>query len=109
MIQHAGQRDTLVIIQRATVTRGSLNGKNKSWAEHGRAYAAVRYGSGRERLEAATMGSEQGATFTVRSTEAMRQVTIADRLLEAGDVWNIVAVAPIGRGMIQFTCQRSAD
>lgn len=101
------QRDTRISVERKTVVRDSHNEETATWAVHAPAYAAVRWGTGAERIEAAQVAGNQSATFIVNSTAKMREVTIEDRIVLRGDAWNIEAVATPVRGEIHFTASRS--
>ncbi len=103
---HAGQRDTLIIVERATVTENGLGEEVSTWAEFTRGYAVRRWGSGAERLERAQLRGAQGATFTVLVTPEMANVTLGDRINDGGTIWNIAARADISRHEIAFTVER---
>lgn len=108
MVQHSGQRDTLIVIERSTATTDDLGQDVETWAEFTRGYAAQRWGSGSERLAVAQTQAEQGCTFTVLTTAAMVAVTPGDRILAPnGQRWNIVAIATIGRHEVAFTVTRN--
>lgn len=105
----AGRRDTLVVIETFTATRNARNDEVRSWVEHCTEWAAFRWGSADERINAAAVSGAQSATVTLLSNPATRAITpAAYRLTSAGQVWNIVGVSTIDRGTVQLTVQRDA-
>ena len=103
----SSERTERIVVERASATRDSHNEPVENWAELGRAYAAVRWGSGQERIENQQRAGVQAATFTVAGHAAMRAATIRDRIVYRGAEWNIVAIATPVRGEIAFTAERS--
>ena len=103
----AGRRDTLVVIQGFTASRNARNDDVRSWATHCTEWAAFRWGSADERINAAAASGAQSATVTLLSNAATRAITPgAHRLTMGGQIWNIVGVSPIDRGTVQLTVQR---
>lgn len=103
----AGRRDRLVTLQHYTTTQDSYGGETQTWADLGTEWAAVFYGKGDERRQAAMQEGEQAATFQVLSNIITRAVTLKDRIVLDGDNWNIVGIAPMGRAAIEFTATRA--
>ncbi|WP_066045623.1 MULTISPECIES: head-tail adaptor protein [Sphingomonadales] len=68
-----------------------------------RAYAAIYYGKGQERREAAIEGASQVGTFNVEASSDLRRVTVANFIRFDGADWDITGIAPLGRGEIDFT------
>lgn len=107
----AGQRDTRVIFERATVVEdehGSLG--EPVWKEFCRAWAFVLYGSGAERREAAQKASSQAATLTVLANSQTTALKTTDRARFAGGVWDISGNIRVeGRAMRGITAIRGQD
>jgi hypothetical protein len=70
------------------------------------AWAAIFYGRGTERREAAIEGAEQSATFNVATNADLRAVRVTDVIQLGGDSWDITSVAPMDRSEIDFTAVR---
>lgn len=70
------------------------------------AWAAVYYGKGQERREAAIEGASQPATFNVETNSALRGVTVADFVRFDGSDWDITNISPMSRSEIDFTAVR---
>ena len=72
------------------------------------ARAKVLFGTGAERREAGQAGSQQSATFRVRSTAALRGVDARWEIDFQGARWGIASVVPIDRDgiEIEFTATR---
>jgi len=104
----AGRRDKLVTLQRATTVQDEYFEEIPTWADIGSEWAAVYFGRGSERREAAMEQGSQAATFNVLSNDLTRSVTLKDRIFwEAA--WDITAIAPDTpkRGQIEFTAVRA--
>ncbi len=99
----AGRREALITFQRATATQDDYGEEALSWASLGTEWAAVFYGRGDERRQAAMEQGQQSATFQVLSNTVTRSVTLKDRLTLGGYIWDIVSIAPMQRGLIEFT------
>lgn len=103
----AGQRDDLVSFIPITVTEDSLGIETEVDGTAIRAWAAVSYGTGNERREAAQAGSSQTATFRVLSTAALRVATTRWEIEFGGARWGIQSIVPIGMNEdIEFTATR---
>ena len=103
-----GQYDRKVEFQRANIARSGLGVEQApSWSQIEPAWAKILYGRGEERRSAAAEGSVLTATFRVLTTENLRTVTEDDRILYGTEAWDIISVAPIGRGEIEFAAKRA--
>lgn len=102
----AGKRDRLISLQRFTATADDYGEPVETWAEIGRAWAAVYFGKGDERRQAAREAGGQAASFVILSTATARSLTIRDRISLGADLWDIVGISPIGRREIEFTATR---
>lgn len=90
----SGPRDTLITLQRATTTADAYNEPQMSWADIGTEWAAVNYGRGDERREAAMLQGAQPATFTVLDNANTAGLVLKDRITFEGGFWNVTANAP---------------
>jgi hypothetical protein len=70
------------------------------------AWAAIFYGKGAERREAAIEGASQSATFNVDTNAALRSVTVGDFIQFGGSDWDIASINPVDRSAIEFTAVR---
>lgn len=75
------------------------------------AFAAVRFGTGAERREAAAAGSYKVATFRVLSTAALRAADERWEIAFMGARWGITDVSPVGgeASEIEFTATRKGE
>lgn len=103
----AAQRRERIIFLREGAERDAWNQPTGGWGAIGRARAAIYYGAGTERRQAAQEQGVQAASFSCLASELTRSITTADRLEHKGAVWNITAIVPIGRD-IDFTATRAA-
>lgn len=103
----AGERDQLIIFERATVVADDYGGETPTWATYAAAWAQVRRGTGQERREASQETGAQAATFVTDWNPTLDAVQITDRILYRGDDWDVTDVAPDGNKEIQFTATRS--
>ena len=102
----AGKRDQLIGFERATVVADEYGSEVPTWAEIAQRWAALGYGRGDERREAAREGGAQPATFIVLADEVTRTILLTDRITFGG-VWNITGIVPRGRAEIEFTAVRA--
>lgn len=104
-----GRRDQLVAIERATVVQDGYGEENETWAAIGSEWAAVYYGNGSERRSAAMEQGRQPADFQMLANPLTQSVSLRDRLVLAGSVWDIVGIAPeVPRpGEISFSAIRA--
>ena len=102
----AGKRDRRITFARVATARGALGVVEQGgWTALGSRWARVLYGNGAERRAAAVEGAVQPATFRTLADGLTRTITVADRIEYAGLAFDIVSIAPIGRGPdeIEFT------
>lgn len=106
----AGRRDTLVTLEGFTAAQDEYGEETKTWAALGQEWAAVFYGRGDERRQAAMEQGAQPATFQMLGNDVTRALTIRDRLNVEGVTWDIQGIAPDTpkRGFIEVTGVRSA-
>ncbi|MBX7496766.1 head-tail adaptor protein [Qipengyuania sp. 6B39] len=103
-----GRRDQLVKLERATVTQDAYNEDVESWGTIGQEWAAVFYGQGSERRQAAMEQGQQAATFNMLSNPVTQGLRLTDRIAHAGAAWDIegIAVDTPCRGEIEVTAVR---
>lgn len=91
----AGPRNRLVTIERFDITGTDVYGQpQRSWVEYCRAWAAVNFGTGQERREAAQTQASASATFSVLANSATNAVTVQDRISFDGSYWDITSNVP---------------
>lgn len=99
----AEKRDRRITFARVATVRSTLGVVEQgSWSELGSRWAFVRYGSGAERRAAAVEGAVQPATFRTLADGLTSTITVADRIEYGGLTFDIVSIAPIGRGPEEF-------
>lgn len=105
----AGRRFDPIVFQRGTPSTDSYGGETMTWATLTSEWAAVFYGRGDERRQAAMEKGAQSATFQVPSHTLTQSVTLKDRITHGGSTWDIVGIAPDTpkRGEIEFTAVRA--
>lgn len=106
----AGRRDQLITLQTYTTTQDDHNEEVETWGTAATEWAAVFYGRGDERRQAAMEQGLQPATFQVLSNAATRAMNVRGRIVHGGVNWDIVGIAPDTpeRGLIEFTAARAA-
>lgn len=104
----AGRRDQLVTLQRYTTTQDDHNEEVQTWETIGTEWAAVFYGRGDERRQAAMEQGQQPATFQMLANDLTRTLTLSDRIVLDGVNWDILGVAPMDRATVEVTAARSA-
>lgn len=102
----AGKLKNRVAIQRATTAQDEYGEEIETWADLTARWAAIFYGKGDERRQAAMEQGKQPASFVMRDDSVTRTVTIRDRLAHAGGLWDIVGISPVD-GDIEFTAVRA--
>lgn len=110
-----GRRDKLVTLQTPTMVEDDYGGETPSWgpiggaAEPTKEWAAVFYGKGDERRQAAIEQGRQPATFQVLSNTLTRAVKLEDRIVHNSSNWDIEGIAPDfpKPGHIEFTAVRA--
>lgn len=103
-----GKRESLITIQRGTVTADDYGGETTVWSTLITARARVRYGTGQERREAAQERMVQAATFECEWNVGLATVIPTDRIVFDGDNWDIISDSPLGHREIHFAAVRSA-
>lgn len=103
-----GRRDQLVTLERYTTSQDSYGEDQQDWAPIGQEWAAVFYGRGDERRQAAMEQGSQAATFKLLSNTLTRSLTLTDRIVHEGANWDIQQIAPMERGYIEITAVRAA-
>lgn len=103
----AGRRDQSISLQRATITRNEYNEEIEAWEDIGAEWAAVFFGRGSERRQAAMEQGAQVATFQVLSNQLTRGLLLKDRIFW-GAPWDVTAIAldTPERGTIELTAVR---
>ena len=76
----AGRRDQLISLERATVEQDPYGEEVSTWAEICTEFAAVYYGRGDERRQAAMEQGSQVCTFQMLSNPLTRSLTTTDRI-----------------------------
>ncbi len=104
----AGRRDTLIELQRFSSVIDDYGEEVRTWSTLGTEKAAVYWGAGSERREAAMVQGTQAATFAVPANSMTRSVTVTDRIVLEGVAWNITGVAPVDRQSVEITATRAA-
>lgn len=101
----AGARHTLISFQRATTTQDDYGEEVSTWTTLATEWAQVFWGRGDERRQAAAEQGSQSATFQVLSNGNTRSLTLRDRLVMDGFIWDVVGIAPDTprRGHIELT------
>lgn len=104
-----GRRDQLVTLERSAATQDSYGEEIPTWGTIGVEWAAVFYGRGDERRQAAMEQGRQPATFQMLHNPITAALTVQDRI-QFGGVWDIEGIAPDmpKRGYIEVTAVRSA-
>ena len=82
----AGRRDQLVTLQSFTPTQDDYGEEIETWSDITDEWAAVYYGRGSERRQAAAEEGQQAATFQMLSNADTRAVTLKDRRVRSGAV-----------------------
>lgn len=104
----AGRRDSLITLQHFTATTDEYGEEVETWADLGQEWAAVFYGRGDERRQAAVEQGKQSANFQVLSNDLTRSVSIKDRIDYDGSLWDIVGISPMDRSQIEYTAVRAS-
>lgn len=105
----AGRRDKLVTIQRATAAQAASGQEVDAWTAIGQEWAAVFYGRGDERRQAASEHGTQSATFGMLLNPITSGLKVKDRIVHAAANWDVVGIAPDTpkRGLIEVTAVRA--
>lgn len=105
------RRDQLVTLQRYDRSRDDYNEEVQDWSDIGQEWAAIFWGRGEERRQAAMEQGSQAATFNMLSTTLTRSLTLRDRISGDAGVFDIVGISPDmpRRGHIEFAAVRSVS
>lgn len=105
----AGQRDTRVVFEAATVSTDAHGEDSEAWAEFAVEWAQVFWGRGDERRAAAVERGSQAATLQVLANDRTRALTVRHRVTFGGSTWDIVGLSPDmpKRGLMEITVIRS--
>ncbi|MBX7459551.1 head-tail adaptor protein [Qipengyuania huizhouensis] len=105
-----GRRDQLVTLERATTVQDEYGDEIPSWSTIGQEWAAIYYGRGSERRQAAMEQGAQPANFGMLANPITLGLTVKDRINHAGATWDIEGIAPDTprRGEIEVTAVRAA-
>lgn len=104
----AGDRDELVSFVRETTSADDYGEQISTGVEVlAECWAQVRFGSSREKREAAQEAGSQSATFLCDRYPSLDAVKISDQIVYDGSDWDIVEVAPLDRMILRFTAVRS--
>lgn len=104
----AGRRDTLISIERAVAVQDPYGEETLTWSQLGTEWAAVFYGRGDERRQAAMEQGTQAATFQLLANAMTRSLTLRDRIVLDEMAWDITGAVPVGRQHVEVTATRSA-
>lgn len=92
----AGRRDQLITFQRGASTDDGYS-STVDWSSPttlGSEWAAINYGRGDERRQAAMVEAAQPGTFNVLDNEVTRAVQMADRIKVGEEIWDIKSNVP---------------
>lgn len=105
----ANTRDTKIAFERATTTQDDYGEEVSTWAALGTEWAAINWGRGDERRQAAMEQGAQPATFTVLDNPMTRDVGLKDRIVLDGAAYDITSNVPgKKRGERDITATRAA-
>lgn len=104
-----GRFDRLIGVERATITSDTYGGEVPAWTVREQAWAQVRFGSAREKREAAQETAIQSATFEVMPTTTLLTTQVKDRITFDGSEWDITEVAKLERNLLRFTAVRTVQ
>ena len=106
----SGRRDQLVSLERATVEQDPYGEEISTWSALGTEWAAINWGRGDERRQAAMEQGSQSATFNVLDNPMTRTVSLKDRIVFDGQSWDITSSVPgKRRGERDITAVRSTS
>lgn len=90
----AGRRDTLITFERSVDGKDEYGEDREDWATMDQEWAAINWGRGDERRQAAMEQGSQSATFTVPDSPSTRALTIKDRIICQDAAWDITSSVP---------------
>lgn len=96
-------RNKLIELQRANGVTDDYGQEVLTWNTIGKEYAAVLFGRGDERRQAAQTQSSQSVTFQVLDNAVTRSLTARDRILWNSIEWDLAGPGfPIRRGELEL-------
>ena len=90
----AGQRNRKIVIETRTVTTADDGTEIESWANHCECWAAISYGTGQERREAAQEQAAVTATFFVPENANTRAVDPESYRIIFEGTWDVISAVP---------------
>ena len=100
----AGTLDRRVVIETSVETQDTTGAPVSAWSTFAAVWASRRDTTGRERVLA---GAETAMADAVYRIRWLPGVTAKMRLIEGPNVWDIVALAELGRHVgLELTCTR---
>jgi SPP1 family predicted phage head-tail adaptor len=103
----AGRRDRRITFEHAATVEDDHGGEEQTWSEYAQEWAAVLFGTGQERRDAAQEGGVQAATFICLWSPTLASVDLTYRINFDGDAWDITSKVPIGLNReLHFTATR---
>ena len=103
----AGKLDRVITIQRAVTSPNAFNEPVETWQDVARVWAQQRPNRGAERFTAQGINGDAVLTFHIRWRS---DLTVKDRILYEGRVWNITDVREVGRRVVtEFDCVARAE
>lgn len=84
-----GPRTSLIVIERGGATGDGYGKKTSTWAPFAEVFAEVKFGTGKERREAAQTKATGTATFRVPHNDKTAATTTKDRIVFDGSAWDI--------------------
>lgn len=103
-------RDQLITLQTLTTEQDSYGEEIQTWVDLGDEWAAVFYGRGDERRQAAVEQGRQSANFQTDNNAMTRAVTLKERLIHDGFIWDVVGISPAAaQGLIEFTAMATGE
>lgn len=91
-----GKRPHKVSIQRAIVATDDYGGETRTWHETATGWAAVLYGTGQERREAAQTNASVAATFVFDWNPTIAATKPTDRLYVFNTAWDVNSAVVVG-------------
>ena len=93
----AGKLDRRITIQRSTTVNNAFNEPVKAWSDLATVGAQQRPNRGAERFTAKEIAGQSVMTFHIRYRA---DLTVGDRIVYEGRIWNIVDLREIGRRVV---------
>lgn len=88
----AGDLRDRITVQRPTTGDDGFGNVTTGWADLCTLWANIRETPGKEAVAAGRIEASRTATIWVRDSSVSRDITAADRVVYAGQVWNIRGV-----------------